>query len=152
MSMFRNLLAHGLNQVAQANLLSLEAPGTNFHTEEKGWTKLIIAGRPSIFAWHSIGFDELKIGLWFDYDHTNNPAAAREEYSACRPLAKQYRYREFVGALIAGWLERRTGVYIQGLGNDGILVPYCRRSSKSYLRDLPAPEPRGFLMEGRMIY
>lgn len=145
-------MGHGLNQALRADLLLLEAPGINGYTKENGWANLIIAGRPSIFAWHSIGFDELKIGVWFDYDHASNPAAKREIFSACRPLAKQYRYPEFIGALAAGWLERRTGTYIQGFGGDGILDPYCRRNSKSYLQELAAPEPRGFRMEGPIRY
>lgn len=152
MSIFRILLAHSLNQALQEKLLSLETSGANDYTKENGWAKLIIADRPSIFAWHSIGFDELKIGVWFDYVHENNPAAAREEYSASGPLAKKYRFPEFIGAFAAGWLERRTGIYIQGFGDDGVLDPYCRRSSKSYLQNLSAPVPLGFLMEGPVLY
>ncbi len=151
--MFRILLAHSLNQAVQANLLSL-VPGTrDTNPEEKGWANFIIAGRPSIFAWHSIGSNELKIAVWWDYDHAKNPAASSELFSAWGPLAKQYRYREFVGALAAGWLERTRGVYIQGFGDDdGIIDPYCRQSSKNYLRSLPTPMPRGFLMEGPVVY
>ena len=154
MSVLRILLAHGLNQAVQANLLSLKAPGARADSsaEEEGWSNLIIAGRPSVFAWHGIGFDELKICVWFDYDHENNPAGTREVFSACGPLAKQYRYPEFIGALAGGWLERREGIYIQGFGEDGILDPYCRRSSKNCLRNLPPPELQGFLLEGPVRY
>lgn len=151
MNYHRKLLAEGLRQVIAMGLISIEAPEGDGYTNESGYAHIVVAGRPSIFAWQSIGFGELKISIWWDYDHSKNPAASRECFSTSGPLASKSRYPEFVGAIASAHLERKTGSYIQGYGPEGMFDTYLRRGEREIIDKFATLRPKAFRSEGEFL-
>ncbi len=151
MNRHRKLLAEGLGQAIDQGLISIEAPKDDGYTNESGRALLSIAGRPSMFIWESIGHGELKISIWWDYDHSKNPAADRECFSTSGPLAKKARYPEFVGAIASAHLERKTGLYIQGYGPEGMFDTYFRRGERDIIDRFATLRPEAFRSEGEFL-
>lgn len=153
---FRKLLVYGLNEAVLSNKLSLIDPAIDTATDEQGHIDVSIGGLPSLFLWHSISAGELRISVWWDYKHSEHPQAnlegnARERFSMSKPLAKRSKYSKFVGGLASGWLERKTGIFIQGHEKRGIYDTYLRRGMKSTLNELDTPIPNGYKAEGQFF-
>ena len=152
MNPYRKLLVAGLNEILSRGLLSLnwddESRETTSHIET------LIAGHNSIVSWSDAGHGEVRISVWWKYDHSKHPQAnskgmAQESFSTPSPLAKRQHYPKFVGVVCSAWLERDNGKYIQGQGNDHIFKKYTRKNELEYLKRLPNPIPNGFKPEGR---
>ena len=152
MNPYRKLLVAGLNEILSRGLLSLnwddESRETTSHIET------LIAGHNSIVSWSDAGHGEVRISVWWKYDHSKHPQAnskgmAQESFSTPSPLAKRQHYPKFVGVVCSAWLERDNGIYIQGQGNDHIFKKYTRKNELEYLKRLPNPIPNGFKPEGR---
>jgi hypothetical protein len=151
MNYHRKLLAEGLSQAIAQGLISIEAPDDDGYTNESGHAMFGVAGRPSVFIWESIGHGELKISIWWDYDHSKNPAASRECFSTVGPLAKKARYPEFIGAIASAHLERKTGSYIQGYGREGMFDTYLRRGERDIIDSFATLRPNAFRAEGEFL-
>ncbi len=155
MNAYRKLLVLGVNELLQRNLIALKASGKDQRNEEEnGHIFADLGGAPSVILWENIGVDELRVSVWWNYDHSKHPQAnnvgnSKEQFMTASPLAKSQHYRKFVGATVSSWLERRAGLYIQGIGNQGLFKTYMRRSDKAYLNALPSPKPDGYSAEGR---
>lgn len=147
----RKLLVLGLNHLLDHGLISLDGNGG-----ERGHCEAEIAGRPSMILWSDAGFQELRLSIWWNYDHSRHPQAnlrgnSREEFRTSRPLAKSHRYREFVGATVSAWVERDQGKYLQGRAAKHLFDVYLRQGSKVALDALEDPVPKGFAIEGRFM-
>ncbi|WP_285295554.1 hypothetical protein [Aureimonas altamirensis] len=156
MNNFRKLLVLGLNEALGRDLLTLEAPRSDAPTNEDSHAMFEIAGFPSVFLWSSISVGELRISVWWDYDHSNHPQAdspgnSKETFSLSQPLAKRNKYPKFVGATASAWLERKTGKHLQGEGKQGVFHTYLRADMKERLRSMPAPTPIGYQAEGQFF-
>ena len=149
----RKLLILGANHLLSTGAVSLDAHDGS--KQKSGHIFADIAGRPSVILWHDIGHEEMRISVWWDYDHAHHPQANkegnfREQFHTSAPLAKRQHYPKFVGAVASGWLERATGKYLQGEGIKGIFDRYVRRDRASELAELATPTPTGFRAEGRV--
>ncbi len=147
----RKLLVLAANHLLQNQLMSLNGSGGEEH-----YCEAVIAGRNSIIQWHDIGFQELRISVWWDYDHSRHPQAnltgnSKEQFRTPTPLANRQHYRRFVGATVSGWLERKNGKFLQGKGKRGLFDLYRRQEAIPTLEVLPVPEAKGFLAEGRVV-
>jgi hypothetical protein len=147
----RKLLVLALNHLVDQKHLSLSGTGG-----ERGHCEAEIAGRRSMILWEDIGFQEQRLSVWWDYDHSRHPQAnlqgnSREEFRTGQPLAKRHRYREFVGATVSGWVERERGPYLQGRGRKGLFDLYLRQDAKSVIEAVKNPVPRGFSTEGKFM-
>lgn len=152
MNNHRKLLVLGLNEVLRTGNVSLD-PAQQI---VDGHMQTEIAGRPSVVIWHGISGDEVHIAVWWDYDHSKHPQAnlegnQRERFHGPSPLAKPQHYPKFVGAFSSGWVERRTGAYIQGFGDKGLDEVYTRRGEAEELLAIPKPIPMGFEAEGKFF-
>lgn len=152
MNNHRKLLVLGLNELLRVGKVSLDPAQEVLD----GHLQTEIAGRPSVVIWCGISCDEIRITVWWDYDHSKHPQAnlegnQRERFHGPSPLAKPQHYPRFVGAFSSGWLERRTGAYIQGRGGQGLGEVYTRRTDAEVLSDLPNPIPMGFKAEGKFF-
>jgi hypothetical protein len=151
MDSLRKLLVLGTNELVRAKHIDL-----NGDTDVEGVIDATLAGRPAKIMWRGIGYGEIQISVWWDYDHGSHPQAnlqgnRRESFNTAAPLAKRQHYPKFVGAVAAGWLERRKGKYLQGKGGrQGIFESYLRRDAQAALKALPDPKPTGFEAEGRV--
>lgn len=148
----RNLLVLGINELLARNLISLE--GGN---EDTSHLHTVIGGRPSVILWTGIGCDELRVSVWWDYDHSQHPQAnlqgnSRETFVTSSPLAKEQHYPKFVGATVSGWLERQSGRYLMGSGRDRLFDTYVRRSTKPVLDAIPSVAPVGYEHKGKFIF
>lgn len=150
---YRKLLIIGVNEAIRQGKLSLAAPPGDAPTDEDGHLRVDLAGYPSVVLWNSISVGELRVSVWWNYDHSKHPQAessgnARETFGLSKPLAKRVHYPKFVGATASGWLERKTGKHLQGRGKQGIFDTYLRADMKGTLRAMPAPKPEGYDAEG----
>ncbi|GGB82838.1 hypothetical protein [Glycocaulis alkaliphilus] len=155
MEYLRKLLVHGVNEALAAQRFSL-APPTESGCDEEGHIQVKIAGRNCVVLWSGISYGELRVSVWWNYEHSNHPQAnlkgnARESFNLSQPLAKKSAYPNFVGATVSGWLERKTGPHLQGKGRTGLFDTYVRRGEAEYLRALSEPSPAGFAAEGKFF-
>ena len=153
---FRKLLVLGVNEAIKGGRLSLAAPPTDAATDEDGHFFTTLAGLPSVVLWNSISVGELRVSVWWDYDHSKHPQAdgignSRESFSLSQPLARRIHYPKFVAATASGWLERKTGKHLQGTGKQGIFDTYLKRGMKATLGALPVPKPDGYSAEGQFF-
>lgn len=152
MNPYRKLLVLGLNEILSRELLSLNWDGeTSVATSHIETT---IAGHNSIVSWSDAGFGEVRISVWWKYDHNQHPQAnlmgnSRESFSSPSPLAKRKHFPKFVGVVCSAWLERDKGKYLQGNDNDHLIEKYTRKGELELLTRLPNPIPQRFEPEGR---
>lgn len=152
MNPYRKLLVLGLNELLRRRLLSLFWDGKS--TEETSHIEMKIAGHNAVVSWSDAGFGEVRISIWWKYDHSKHPQAdlsgnARERFMTASPLAKRAQYPKFVGVVCSAWLERDSGKYLQGHGNDHLFDMYTRRGELDLLRRLADPVPLGYEAEGQ---
>ncbi|HKY21342.1 MAG TPA: hypothetical protein VJM31_08990 [Vicinamibacterales bacterium] len=150
MSPGRKLLVTGLNHVVEQGLISLAG-----QDEEQGHVFATLLGRPSVILWNGISAQELRLSVWWDYDHSNHPQAnlgdnMRERFQTDQPLAKERHYPKFVAGVVSGWVERKTGRWLQGEGQKNLSV-WLRPDAKETLREVPNPVGNGFDVEGRFF-
>ena len=145
----RRLAAHGLNALLSRGLIS-----TGPAKCEEGRVATRIDGKPSMVMWREIGGGELRLSVWWDLNMARHPQArgvgrCRESFSAPTPLASRIRFPEFVGATVSCWVERRTGLWIQGKGSAYLFGRYVRRETRDALEAIPDPVPLGFKLSGK---
>ena len=154
MNLYRKILILAINEIVQRQLISLNVNGNHMPDEKEfGHIFADLDGVPSVIFWENIGYDELQVSVWWNYDHSKNPKAdscggAKEQFLALSPIAKRRHYRKFVGATVTAWLERKNGLFIQGIGRNGFIEKYMRKTDRSRLQALPTPVPQGYRAEG----
>ncbi|MBB3412213.1 hypothetical protein FHT87_006183 [Rhizobium sp. BK316] len=156
MDSYRKLLVLGMNEAIKQGGISLAAPAGNGPTDEDGYLFAGIAGYPSVVLWESIGYGELRVSVWWNYDHSKHPQAEasgnqRETFCLSKPLANRVQYRKFVGATASAWLERKTGRHLMGRGRGCVFDTYLRADMKEKLHAIPDPKPEGYKAEGRLF-
>lgn len=156
MESYRKLLVLGMNEAIKQGRISLAAPPGNGPTDEDGHLFAGIAGYPSVVLWESISYGELRVSVWWNYDHSKHPQAecsgnARERFDLSRPLANKVHYPKFIGATASAWLERKTGKHLQGNGKHHIFDTYLRADMKEKLHAIPDPKPEGYEAEGQFF-
>lgn len=150
----RNLVVLGVNKLIEDGLISLAASGNDARNESNnGHAFVTLAGHPSVVSWNEIGFDELRVSVWWKYDHSKHPQAEmtgayKEQFHTPLPLAKRQHFPKFVGATVSAWIERKTGTHIQGKGRERLFDVYIRRGEKAELEAIPEAKPRGYKAEG----
>jgi hypothetical protein len=156
MNPFRKLLIASTNELLDRGLITLERKDGKYSHPDDGHLFVDLFGYPSVILWDDIGFEELRISVWWKYDHSMHPQAsltgnARERFSMSSPLASRNLYRKFVGVTVSGWLERRTSRHLQGKNQEALFDIYTRRGEKTGLADLPPVIPKGFQAEGKFF-
>lgn len=141
----------GLNEALRHGAVALDSTG-----EEEGHLFPVIADHPSVVSWNTISAGELRLSVWWKYDHSKHPqanlqGAQQERFRTSSPLAKPQHYPKFVGAVVSGWIERRTGKFVQGRGSEGLFDIYTRRGERENLDAISTPRPDGFAIEGKFF-
>lgn len=144
----RKLLVLALNELLKGNHLTLDDADAG-----DGHLLATLAGEPSVISWSDIGSGEVRLSVWWKYDHSKHPQAnlsgsEREQFHGPAPLAKPQHYPKFVGVVVNSWLERRTAKHIQGDGAEDLFDVYTRRGEQAFLDALPVPIPYGYKAEG----
>lgn len=155
MNPYRKLLVAGINKLLDKGLISLDGKDGNF--SESGHIITNLFGFTTVIIWTDIGFEELRISVWWKYDHSLHPQAnltgnSRENFTLEKPLAKRQHYKKFVGVVASGWLERKDGKYLQGKKNRAVFEVYTRKGEKEALERIPDPLPKGFESEGKFRF
>lgn len=153
---YRNLLVAAINELLKNELISLNSDDDN-KLKKDGHSFVTLLGFPSVVLWQDIGYEEIRISVWWKYDHSNHPQSnltgnSRENFTLPSPLAKRQHYKKFVGIVVSGWLERKTGKYIQGKNNESIFDVYTRSGEKTELEKLPVQKPNNFEIEGKFYF
>lgn len=152
----RKLLVLAANELIAQGKLDLNGKSgdpRNRDDRDEGHIFADIAGRPSVIMWGDIGHDEIRVSIWWDYDHSKHPQAnmqgnQRECFQTSSPLARRELWGRFVAVCASGWIERKAGKYLQGRGPRGIYDTYTRRDASAVVKDLPDPKPTGYKAEG----
>jgi hypothetical protein len=155
MNPYRKLLVAGVNELLDKKQISLDGIDENF--SQSGHIITNLFGYSTVIMWADIGFEELRVSVWWKYDHSLNMKAnftgnSREDFILEKPLAKRQQYKKFVGVTASGWLERNDGQYIQGEKNRAIFEIYTRRGEKEELESISDPKPKGFKSEGNFRF
>jgi hypothetical protein len=156
MNPYRKLLIAATNELLNRGLITLQGKEGLYPHVDKGHVFVDLFGYPSVVLWDDIGFEELRISVWWKYDHSLHPQAnltgnTRESFSQSLPLASRLLYKKFVGVTVSCWLERRTGKHLQGKNQEGLFNIYTRKQEKAQLKNLPFPTPEGFKAEGKFF-
>lgn len=154
MTPLRNLLVIATNHLVENGYINLDS--TNDKGEPKGHTFTEIAGKKTVIIWQGITCEEIRISVWWDYDHEKHPQANlegmhKEKFQTSRPLAKSQHYPKFIGAMASGWLERKTNKHLQGKDDKNLFDTYIRRTSKSELESIPKAKAVGFDASGQFF-
>ncbi|WP_261456683.1 hypothetical protein [Serratia marcescens] len=163
MSPLLKLAVMAINTLQEQNAISLDASGHHGSLQKKtGHIFTQLAGRPTVISWSDAGFDELRISVWWDYDHSKHPQAypelpdsddRKEKFRTSQPLCKPHHYPKFVGVTLSFWLERRNGKWIQFKdGKFQVFGRYIRRGMQTELDTLPVTKPNGFEVSGKFYF
>ena len=130
MNPYRKLLVAAVNKLLSENLISLDA--TNKKYADAGHIITELLGYTTVIIWEIAGFEELRVSVWWKYDHSLHPQAnltgnERENFRLEKPLTKRQNYKKFVGVVVSSWLERKDGKYLQGENNRAIFGVYTRK-------------------------
>lgn len=152
MTPLRNLLVIATNHLVKNGHIHLDS--ANDEGEPKGHTFTEIGGKKTVIIWQGITCEEIRISVWWDYNHDKHPQANltgphKETFQTSRPLAKSQHYPKFIGAMVSGWLERKTNKHLQGYGNKNLFEKYVRRTSKDELEAIPKAKAIGFNDSGK---
>lgn len=155
MNPYRKLLVAGINELLDKGQISLDGKDDNF--SQSGHIITNLFGYATAIMWTDIGFEELRVSVWWKYNHSlhlqaNHTGNSREDFTLEKPLAKRQHYKKFVGVVASGWLERKDGKYIQGEKNRAIFEIYTRKGEKEALEAIHDPLPRGFNSEGKFRF
>lgn len=140
----RNLMIEAVNEAISANGITLDTAPI-----QAGYIFPTIFDRPAFVSWRDIGFDEVRVTLWWDYDGSND--APNETYSATMPCVPRQHLPGLVGLTASVWFERRNGFHIQGTGSRGLFDTFVRKGIKHLIAGLPDAEPLGFKATG-LVY
>lgn len=155
MNPYRKLLVAAVNELLDSKHISLDGKDENF--SQSGHIITNLFGYTTVILWTDIGFEELRVSVWWKYDHSLHPQAnltgsSRENFTLEKPLAKKQHYKKFVGVVASAWLERRDGKHLQGKKNRAIFEVYTRRGEKEELETILDPKPKGFKAEGKFRF
>jgi hypothetical protein len=160
MTPLHRLAVMAVNTVLEHGAITLDTSKTDGKTqEEKGHIFTDLAGKPTVINWFGIGFEELRISVWWDYNHSKHPQAYpelpdsssnKEHFRTTQPLAKRQHYPKFVGVTLSFWFERKDGKWIQcHEGDFHGFDSYIRRGMHAELEMLPTVKPNGFKACGK---
>ena len=148
-NIYRNLVILAINKLIEDDHISL-----NRGDIKNGHIMAKLAGEKSAIIWSDVGHDEIRVTVWWKYDHNKHPLTkysgnSREEFCTTQPLAKKNQYQNFVGVTCSGWLERKTTKCLQGYGKDYLRDIYTRRGEKKNLELIHKMKPNGYDPEGK---
>lgn len=144
----RNVLVGGTNALVRSDQIGLSY---NPKLEaENGYLKETLLGKLCVVSWNGIGSGELRISVWFDYKEEFHLYPS--DYNSPRPIPKRCPLYKVVSACASGWLERKTGKFLQGVGvNDLHPKSYLSYEGELYLSQQPMLKPEGFEASGRFF-
>jgi len=149
------LAVMAVNTLLERDAITLDTSDTDGKLREKaGYIFTDLAGKPTVINWNDIGYEELRISVWWDYDHSKHPQAFpelpdscsnKEKFRTSQPLAKPQHYPKFVGVTLSFWFVRKDGKWIQcHEGKFHGFDRYIRRGMQDDLNALPDVMPNGF--------
>ncbi|WP_261369111.1 hypothetical protein [Yersinia rohdei] len=147
-----NLIVIALNEAIRLGKIDLNGTSGESSKQKNAYFTMVIGGKQTVVNWLDIGCDELRLSVWWDYDHSRHPQQTSEKFQCSRPIAKHEKLVKFVGACASCWLERQTGKYIMGKNGDALFETYVRRTSAIELNSLPSEPPMGYEISGRYIF
>lgn len=150
---FRKLLVLSVNHLVTEKNFSLIASATDFQPV-CGWTQASVAGYPSIIIWKEGESAQIQVSLWWNYDHAANPLSRAgkrksETFDTTQPVAPKDQYSKFIGGTVSGWIERQSGIFLQGVDRQGLFDTYLRRDMFEILDMLSVPRALGYRAEGK---
>lgn len=125
-------------------LLDLEYINLQNLDDIKGELYVNIFNKPSKILWYWIGFEELRISVWWWIKDK------LKDSITSKPLN-----RNLIDALdvcCSWWLDRKDWTYLQWFKWESIFDTYCSRNSEKDLLSIPRIEYKWYKKEGKVIY
>lgn len=159
MNIHRKLLVQSINELLERKLISIDYSNNEdgeYDGTERGHAFISsLFGYPSVVLWKNVGFQELRISVWWKYDYEIHKSYLRdnqkETFESTLPINKK-DFRKFLGVAATGYLERKDGKFLQGKGSLGITKIYTRKEENKELESLNAPQAISFNAEGVTIF
>ncbi|MGN5575830.1 hypothetical protein [Enterobacter sp. Lyrl_3] len=150
------LMVAGINELIRKEKIDLNGKSVDANAPEElkgGYIHTTLYGCPSLINWRDIGYDKLRISVWWDYRPENLPQRARswlERQKPCTstPLVKSHNLPDLLGAYGSCWLERKEGKYIIGKLGEQFFNIYLRKNTYYPLDHAPMEEPLGYKLSG----
>lgn len=89
-------------------------------------------GKRSFILCTPIGFLELRITVWWGYKLS--------KVIDCHNILFSGAKNKTTDAMVGGWIERKEGSWVQGVGSRGLVNMYCSRCSQQDLDKIPTFE------------
>lgn len=83
----------------------------------------------SIILCTPIGFQELRITVWWGYKLS--------KAIDCHNILFNGAKNKTVDAMVGGWIERKEGIWIQGVDSKNMVNMYCSRCTQQELDNIP---------------
>jgi hypothetical protein len=71
-----HLLGHALNKLISKNLINMEST----EDAESGYLECELEGKLTIINWHYVGFGEIRLSVWWNFDKTMHPQHLKGGY------------------------------------------------------------------------
>lgn len=148
------LIIIALNEAINKGCIDLNGRSADSLTDnKKGHYELTILDKRTIINWFDIGYDELRVSVWWDYKPELMPTWRNQylnelEPFTSRPQVPNRFFRYILGACGSCHLERRTGKFIIGDENNQFFDVYVREDSERLLKNAELAEPKGYQTHG----
>ena len=155
-----HLLGHALNALIENKIVDMSST----KDADSGYLECSLLGESSVIIWRYIGYGEIILAVWWQFDKTKHPQHADgfrgikpaenclESFSCTSPLAIRSKYKDFVGVVCSTYVERKTGKYLQTDNGTFINDVYVRRSTAKDLMTIPDCVPNGFSLAGKVMF
>ncbi|HGJ5880554.1 MAG TPA: hypothetical protein ACHBZ9_16260 [Arsenophonus nasoniae] len=144
------LMVIALNEAIKSGHFDLNGRSADDRTKNRhGYHELIIAGRRTIINWFDLGYDELRISVWWNYQPEMIPAKSKRFVESFPPrysMPQVYRpfFKYILWACGSCHFERRTGKFIYGKEGSQFFDIYINENATFYLDEIPSEEPQGY--------
>ncbi|RLB81907.1 MAG: hypothetical protein DRH24_08535 [Deltaproteobacteria bacterium] len=133
----RDLFAAALNEAISRGLINLhkvEKFSVEFECELFGKRTLVLC------EGHDEGSLEAVITVWW---------GVPENITSIRFSGRSRKLYTSMDFRCSAWLERKDGLWLEGIGGEGFFEKYCSRRASCDLFKIPEIVPNGFKKEGK---
>lgn len=117
----RDLLGHAANAID-------EKYGIENINEEVS-IETVLHGKRAFILCTPIGFQELRITVWWGYKLSKT--------IDCHNILFNGAKNKTTDAMVGGWIERKDGIWVQGVDSKSLVNLYCSRCAQQELDKIP---------------
>lgn len=120
----RDLLGHAANAIDEKYGIE--------NINEEIFMETELFGKRSFILCTPIGFQELRITVWWGYKLS--------KVIDCHNILFSGAKNKTTDAMVGGWIERKDGLWLQGVDSKSMVNMYCSRCVQQELDNIPTFE------------